>query len=90
MKVTNPADIVRYTLAHYKKDQPVWPDTLNNKPPFTQPQNKGPAIELNDRYENPGNPAPINVTIDGKSKDKQTIFADKQAPFRKKPFLPKA
>lgn len=40
-------------------------------------------------FEKRDKPAAINMSIDGKSKDKRTIFADEQAPFRKKPFLPK-
>lgn len=48
-----------------------------------------PDIEFIVMFEKRDKPAAINVSIDGKSKDKRTIFADEQAPFRKKPFLPK-
>ena len=89
MKVTNPADIVRYTLAHYKKVQTVWTDNLYLKTDYSQAENICPDSEFIVMFEKRGKPAAINVSIDGKSKDKQTIFANKQAPLLKKPFLPK-
>lgn len=87
MKATNPADIVRYTLAHYKKVQTVWTDNLYLKTDFSQAENICPDIEFIVMFEKRDKPAAINMSIDGKSKDKRTIFADKQAPFRKKPFF---
>ena len=57
------------------------------KTDFSQAENICPDIEFIVMFEKRDKPAAINMSIDGKSKDKRTIFADKQAPFRKKPFF---
>ena len=57
------------------------------KTDFSQAENICPDIEFIVMFEKRDKPAATNVSIDGKSKDKRTIFADEQAPFRKKPFF---
>ena len=59
------------------------------KTDFSQAENICPDIEFIVMFEKRDKPAAINVSIDGKSKDKRTIFADEQAPFRKNRFYPK-
>ena len=96
MKVTNPPTSSGTPLHIIKKSKPYGRTTCISKPTFHRPktykdksENICPDIEFIVMFEKRDKPAAINVSIDGKSKDKRTIFADEQAPFRKKPFLPK-
>ena len=83
-QVTDPAEIVRYALTHYKKVQTIWTDGLHLKVDLSKVENICLDIEFILMFEKHDKPAVIDVSINGKNRDKWVISTDKQAPFRQK------
>lgn len=83
-QVSDPAEISRYALAHYRKAQIIWTDGLHLKADLSKAENICMDIEFIVMFEKYDKPAVIDVSVNEKNKDKWIISADKQAPFRQK------
>lgn len=89
MKATNPADIVRYTLAHYKKVQTVWTDNLYLKTDFSQAENICPDIEFIVMFEKRDKPAAITCRLTEKARTNGQFSPMSKRRFVKNRFYPK-